>query len=661
MTTVEWRVRRVSDSATVSGVTDVKVVDTLNRFGRHAKAWIDDFDGTKWGDFRRGTALEFDVSTDGGSTFSRRFAGFVVERREADRGGADELEVEVYSYDHFLRRNNVTRSFTGQTISSILKEVVEDFTPVTWNASNVTVVNDDTIDRDFEGEKVDNLIRELAGKSANEEFGVNDDLEFFFRPRETTAAPRNIDNSQWLSYDIPEAGKEALNEVQLFYGESGSGNEGSVVVTDGADKLELQNEIGTAGPVVFREEVTREDIDNEADARDKAEEILHDRETTLTGDVTTFGLFDAEPGQVIDIAIEPRGLDGEFRIAELKYEWGRDETAVTIVEKRGATDEKLVRLTDTLKRVEQRAADRDVAATQFEGPLISQELLTVTATATTRTFGDARFNPGFGRDEPGFGRAEPGFHISSVDSVTQSETRATTSLLEAIRDGWRGATPPDIGTISVGDGTATVSRTDSSLANRLFEIDAPASAIGSARARFEGSRRAPQAFSLEELGVEAAAAGDTTLYARARMGTLSVDNNAPLDVRVTVEAADDATANGVITDTGATTTRDIIADNDPDAPTQFAFGTDNTTPTTGDTALGAELSTEAIDTREDRQLDTLDITGSYTNGSGGSQTLREWGLKDADNDLLTRMVYADVILEDGDTLNGRQRLRWQND
>ena len=43
---------------------------------------------------------------------------------------------------------------------------------------------------------------------------------------------------------------------------------------------------------------------------------------------------------------------------------------------------------------------------------------------------------------------------------------------------------------------------------------------------------------------------------------------------------------GVFTDSGQEAVRDLIADNDPDLPTQYAYGQDGALPAETDTALG---------------------------------------------------------------------------
>lgn len=661
MTTIEWRLLRPNAGDAVEpNLFDLEVTDAVNRFGRSAVAYVDDVEGTDaWANYPRGTAVELEYSTDGGSTFTRRFAGWVAERRRANQSGAEVLEIEIYSYDHFLRRNQVTRTFSSKAISTILEDIIKDFTPVSWaSGNNVTVVNDETITRDFQGERVDNALSELALTSANEEYGANDDNEFFFQARETTRSPRDIDNTQWLSHDIPEKGKSAVNEVQVFYGPSG--NRDSIIVRDGADQQDLQDRANAAGPVTFREEITREDITDQSVARRKGEEVLNDRAETLSGTVTTYELFDAEPGDLINITIEPRDLDDEFRIAEIEYRWGDDETIVSIVENRGAgQDDTLVRITDTLKRVEQRAADRTVTATQFEGPLLSQALLTVTVTVTARDLGDTRFQPGFGRDEIGFGRGEPGFSLAGTTSVSEIATVATNNLLDALRDAWSGGSAPDISTVSIGtDASTDPARSDTSLGSRLFDISATASEPSTTKARFDAGGTMPSTATIAECGLELSG---QTLHARATVSDLSAERAAPVDVRIEIEINDDADTMGVITTVGQRVIRDIVTNNTPDTVAAMLFGTDGTDASVSDTALGTQVGSDGSPTFEDQETGTVDVVGTYTNSSNNSQTLKEWGLENSSSELLHRITIADLVLEDGNTLTGRQRNRFRND
>jgi len=216
-------------------------------------------------------------------TDTDRFTGYVVERRETEQSGADALEVEAYSFDQFLRRNSVTNDQTGNTITEALADIIATDTPVSYVAGNVDVGDDQELTRSYQGEKVENVLRDLAFKSNNEEFGVNDSLEFFFRPRESTHIDRGIDNSQWFNYDIPELGKQAINEVEVWF----NGGDESVVVDDGTDKLDLQDNLNLPEPGTQRAELQREDLTDIGDAEDEGRKYLEFRNATLSGTVTT--------------------------------------------------------------------------------------------------------------------------------------------------------------------------------------------------------------------------------------------------------------------------------------------------------------------------------------------------------------------------------------
>ena len=205
---VEWRVTRDSEFVEDTVFDVDPVVDTANPFGDYAVIKMDDSNGEKFANYARGTRVDVAVSENFGITFENRFTGYVVERRETEQDGADVLEVEAYSFDQFLRRNTVTNDQQGNTIEEALEDIIQTDTPVTYVAGNIDVGDEQELTRSYQGEAVETVLRDLAFKSNNEDFGVNDDLEFFFRERETVHIDRGIDNTQWFNYDIPELGKE---------------------------------------------------------------------------------------------------------------------------------------------------------------------------------------------------------------------------------------------------------------------------------------------------------------------------------------------------------------------------------------------------------------------------------------------------------------------
>lgn len=551
----QWRVLR-DETTEADALFDAEIVDTFNPFGNYAIAYIDDTEGTRYADYPRGTRMDFQVSPDGETTYTTRFSGYVVERRERDIEGADALEVECYSFDQFLRRNTNDTDLSGQSISSALQTLIEDYTPVTWNASNVTVGDDVEVQRSYRGETVETVIRSLAASSQDERFGVTNDIEFFFGPREEEAASRDIDNTQWFDYDIPEEGKEAPNEVKVWYND---GTE-SVIVDDGRDKLALQDSLSTDRPVSFVKEVNFPEITQLQAAERKGEEIIDERAPTTTGTVTTYGLFDAQPGNTINIEIGPRGIDDEFRIAELEYRWGRAETVVTIVEKRGNQDDLLVRMSETLDRVEMRGADRDAIENR-----ITNTVAGVTLTATGSVFDSS---------------AQEFFTTAKV----------TNTALERLGESWANNFTFDIDTVKIGDDPTPARRTDTDLYN-VVETNTVASETEptSTKVKWQAANFATRS-GIREIGLFNTN-GDLLVRATADDRTFSEDP----EVNINIEVANDDTVElGVVTTHGQETIADLLQGT-TDPPTNYAYGDSGTTPTESDTSLGSEIVQEELD------------------------------------------------------------------
>ncbi|AFH21816.1 hypothetical protein OSG_eHP10_00030 [environmental Halophage eHP-10] len=524
----------------VSAVYDVDpVVDTANPFGDYGVFKADDRGGEVFDRFPRGEQVEFYAPQE----TTPRLSGYVVERRENEQAGADALEVEVYSFDQFLRRNTVTNDQRGNTIAQALADIIQTDTPVSYVAGNVDVGDEQELTRSYQGEAVETVLRDFAFKSNNEEFGVNDALEFFFRPRETEHIDRGIDNTEWFRYDIPELGKEAINEVEVWF----DGGEESVIVDDGTDKLDLQDNLGLPSPGTQRAELNRPLVTDIADAEDIGRKYLKFRNSTLSGTVTTFGLYDAEPGDTIDITIDSRGIDSEFVIAGVEYRWGVDETILTIIERRGDVDDILTDLNDSVQRVEMEGANRDAP---------SNRITTTNATALVDVSVDA-------------------------DGNTPDAVRFVNDGRRAVRDGWRGAGLPDVSTLVVGSDNAGLSRSNDTLRNQIASASVSQALPNATSVEFSTSVTQT---GIQELGLETA---------NGRLITRAVFSS-PVDldgtVTVTLGVDNDASVSrGVITTDGQTAVRDVLANNSPALPDRYAYGDDGSAVSESDAALGNEL------------------------------------------------------------------------
>jgi hypothetical protein len=527
---------------------DVEVVDTANPFGSYSVGYIDDQEGSVFDTYPRGTRVDVYVDV-GGGDYELRFVGFVVERRTTEEQGADTLEVESYTFDQFLRRGTVSQSTNGQLISDALEDIITIDTPVDYNAAQVSVGEDVELTRNYRGEKVENALQSLRQKSVNEEFGVDETNEFYWRPSESTNAPKDLGDADIFAYDIPERGKRSVNEVTVFY----AGGDKSVTVDNGADKEQLQSNIGTADPVTLSEEIQRHSITNLDDAIDAGNRYLNQRKPLLTGTVTTFGLEGARPGDVINIQYTPRGLDTEFRIAELEYLWGRAETRLTIVEKRGQQDDLLVNLSDSVKRLGERDTNRDGESSR------------VTSTSV-------------------------GVNVAStgdINGTAFTSSRITNTARNKLRDAWRGESPISVSEIAVGTDASAPKRSQNSLGNEVARVSASESLPDAYSADYSASVNES---SIREIGVFDS---DGDMVARAVVPDQTYSTPASISYEFTIE--NDPALDGVVTNHGQTAVRDALADNNPVRPIEYGYGDDGTTATESDTALGNELARVTID------------------------------------------------------------------
>lgn len=559
---VVWRVVR-DGTFRVPRVYDVEVEDTANPFGDFAVVKLDDNEGTQFDNFQRGTRVDVDFSTNGGQSYTTRFTGFVVERRETDEQGADALEVEAYSFDQFLRNNTVSNDQSGKEIATALEDIIKTDTPVMWDASNVSVGDEQELTRSYRGEPVEEVLRDLAFKSDSEDFGVNDSLEFFFQPPETEHIDRGISDTQWFNYDIPELGKEVRNEVEVWFDDG----EESVIVADGQDKQDLQDNLNLSDPGTQRAEINRPDITDIADAEDEGRKYLRFNNSTLSGTVTTFELFDAEPGDTIDVTISERGIDTEFRIAAINYQWGRDETRLTIVEKRGDQDDILFEISGTVDRLEMQDANRDAQ---------SNRITTTEAIAQVDVSIDA-------------------------DGNTPDGNRFVNDARNAVAAGWRGNGNLDISEIIVGNDNSGLSRSNTDLRNQTNSASASESLSGSTAVDYSATITQTD---VQEVGLKTSTG---TLVARAIFDSAV---NLSGTVTITLSVADDSRERSVWTNTGQESVRDILAENNPTLPQKYAYGSGTTDPTESDTSLETQETTQDFDTV---LIDSLDTQSQWDN------------------------------------------------
>lgn len=389
----EWRAVRTRTGTVENSLLDVEITDAFNRFARSATLTILDPDGTKASDYDNFEPVRVDVKPNNRDTFIKRLPGFAVNPR---RTGPRELTVEVLSHDFWLRRRPVFRTVSGQNISTVLENLIKDLTPLTWSSQFVSVKNDRQISREWKGQRLDEVINELASISADEQFGaqivrdppnqlvwgpdpadwgdpdvgggvwgddaLSDEIVFFFEPAGGTPAPRDYTEGKYVDATFEEDGKQEVNRVTVYYG-SGS-NQASVQVDDREAQKDLADKNGVADPVVIEATRTYEEIDNEEAAERKARQLLAEGTTIQTGTLETWGGYDLEAGQVTRVVASKWGVDADFRIAENTHH-RNGQTTLKLAENTEGVVDVLVNLSTEITRVDSRAADPTTTATQF--------------------------------------------------------------------------------------------------------------------------------------------------------------------------------------------------------------------------------------------------------------------------------------------------------
>jgi hypothetical protein len=557
---VQWFLFR--DGTFEPDLINIQYIDSANPFGDYIVAQIEDNLGQTFDKYPFGTKIQVDTDDDGDRTV--QFLGFVVERRESDQQGQDVLEVEAYSFDQFLRQNDVSNDQSGKLISDAIQDIVQTDTPVSYNPSKVNVIDDFELRRPLQGERVETALQILSFDSGNEGFGVDGQLDFFFEPREQNTVSRGIDNTEWFNYDIPERGKEAINEVEVRFDD---GNR-SVVVDNPGQKLQIQDSLNLPDPATQRARIARPNITNSQDAESEGRRFLELKNVTLTGTITTFGLFNAEPFDTINAEIIPRGIDNEFIITQIEYNWGRDETTLTIVENRGFDEDLFVRLSEKAERIDLRDSDPQAVEDRITSANVAASVNTEVSIS------------------------QPGVNVTAT---------TTNDGVNKILSGWQGEGNPQVSDIVTGSQATGLSRSDSDLENQNFSdtisnVNFPTPQSVEFQASVFSSSNA------EEVGLKDSSG---TLISRGVFDSPDLIN-ATVTFTVTI---DDATeSNGVVTQTGQTAIRDIIADNNPQTPTRYAFGSNQSQPAETDTSL----TNETEDTNLKRvQLQNIDTPSEF--------------------------------------------------
>ena len=341
-----YRVLRGEPETDQEGVDDVYVKKSENKYDRIAKVYLDDYDGGQadsWkytqgaNTYYYGCPVHILWYDSTAGWWKTHFKGFMSNRDSQGTGTG--VVIECYSYDQWLKARTVDINFThrNHTLKEILQQLIEKYTPVKYLDANVDLAsNRATLQPTFQGETVDEAISSNLEKSGDEEYGVNDDMEFFTRQRATAHdgtydAPVSFTDN-WYDYSFERQGNVHKNRVEVYYG---SDLDNMVAADDRTAQTEMQTELGSEQPVVITMKVSRKDLKNATDAQSYADWLLETYETYWGGTVTSYECEDCDPGMITEVTIaEMDELSGgvAFKIMMIEYFMSKDETILHLQE-----------------------------------------------------------------------------------------------------------------------------------------------------------------------------------------------------------------------------------------------------------------------------------------------------------------------------------------
>lgn len=673
-------------------------IKAFNRFARQAVAQIDDPDGDRFGAYPINMPVLIQAKRNIDEEFDDILGGFVSNPQTDD----EQLELEILSHDHWLRKRQPVVSYEEETLFEILKHLIEVFTPLHWNPDRIEIENNRTITRTWRGEILDEIIDEISSMSANEEFGGTDDMEFFFRQRDTLASPREFtDRTDYYDASFEEDSKQEVNRVELHYGEGD--DRAAVAVQDRSSQIELREELNAPRPVVIEVKKEHPEIESRTNAERKARKYLEGMESIRVGEIVTWEGFNLEPGMITPLDIEEQGVDGDWRIAEITYQYNSDRTSLILAENREGVTDVLVEQSREIRRQDAKNIDEDTVIdenldTDSGGEFEIEEPNGIVF-ESEGTEGTSRWHPGIGRDAPGIGleavlwrfgtgrfefgvnrgtygierdrfgtaiipgrpQEEPGgMGISVGTDWPSSEIRSariTRGWLNAIRAAWGDDPAIDEFLIVVGTGEGSVSISNEAMGEEFHAGDLAIEQSEEIVSMDEYLPTFPKRGEITELGIVDADEG--TLLARLRIDDpVPVTSNARGRFRLEIIANDDESREADLLSAGRETLANILSGGS-ETIEEVAFGigqSDDPDPS----ELDEEVERVSVDEFDNRSTGIVEIISSLDEDQAEGKTITEMGQINASGDLVTYLTFNELPVGEDVMITANDRFRVKN-
>ena len=357
--TYRWRIRRVNDGETDRRIIgdDGSLVDSINRFAREARVPLADPDHSLEAKYDDYDPVEVEYLDRSAGEWVRRFGGYVADLQKDDAT----LTVKCLSYDSFLRDRRVNRGYVDEPISAILEDLITDtaITPLDWDAGNVTVPNDESLDRVYEGEMLDVVLDELATAATDgepAEWGANADAEFFFGPRGGQSTPSGALSPAIEVVDQDDQRTEKTRST-VYYGEdddqTATTREDAAREGEIADKLPFDDADRATQPMSKH----YPQIDDEDDADRKSKDLQSKHSAVDAWEFQTTGAGGVEPGMTGTLSVPHRDIDRTVRVAQVEYDLSGGLTTVLATANNRAALDRMVQIADEVSRLDARGQD----------------------------------------------------------------------------------------------------------------------------------------------------------------------------------------------------------------------------------------------------------------------------------------------------------------
>lgn len=673
---IEFRARRPGTDTIDTDLYDVTPLrDAFERFASGVTLRFRDPDQTKIDDYPFGTRVEVQTNTDATTGqfdgvfvagFGESQAGFgisdvvtlssnrswwargtylTLEPSRTTSDGFPIVEVDAVGYEHLLTREQIVKDYSSSAKTTILNDIITTFTPITWDANQVDVQDDTSIDLSLRGVTPAEAISEIVSRSANEEWGVDDELTFFLESQNTSSAP-DVADTDVIDHDLPERGARDVNKFTVYYGAS---EDKAWVEEDRQAQLDLKDQLNADRRVVIADSDSFPEITTEDEAREKAKKRLDDQSLVKTGTITTpLGSLRTRSGDVFDLSISDAGISNEeFRIAQIDYEWGRGITRRTIAKNTAANiDELLISLSESLTN--ERLQTTATNPTEVKALRLESELeVTPTAKLQTKTAASDSFV--LGQSDLGLNTSDElgGGLDSASTSVSIDSSIATKALLDLLRDLWKTGNSAftDLTHVSVGTGSSTPSISDDKLAIETGRVNTGRFGETGTVTVAEISVAVPaggaiaDSGAISEIGAQDAASGGS-LYARfVTSNSVSIDSDTRLTGRITIALDNDSAGDGVVTNTGQERWLDLLVGTSGVEPTDFVYGDGTSAESVSDTSLDNQIHEDAIDNDDIGSTGIMHFFERVKTSDAATEDIAELGLENSSDELLSRFQF----------------------